>query len=66
MFWIVVIVLAGLSGFAFGWITVQSSTDRFTICLEKSKVRPAVEKLKHGADLVLTRGRQIFEHSRRS
>ena len=66
MFWIILLILTGLAGFAFGWITIQSSRERFTISLEKEKVRPTLEKLRCAVAGMLTRGRQLFEHSRHS
>jgi len=66
MFWIILLTLSGLAGLAFGWITVQSSSERITISLEKTRIRPVVATLKEGASGVLARGRQFFEHSRHS
>jgi hypothetical protein len=66
MFWIVMLIVAGLAGFAYGWITFQSTRERVTISFETAKIAPAVEKLKQTAAQVRTRGRDLFEHSRHS
>jgi len=66
MFWIVVFVLAGLAGFAFGWISFQSTRERLTISFEFEKARPVLEKVRHGAGEALARSRQLFQHSRNS
>jgi hypothetical protein len=66
MFWMVMLSIAGLAGFAFGWISFQSTRDRLTISFEFEKARPVLEKVRHGAGQALAKGRQLFEHSRHS
>ncbi len=63
MFWMVLLAIAGLSGFAFGWLSLQKTPDRVTISFETAKVGPAVEKLKQAASVALEKGREIL-HSR--
>jgi len=66
MFWMAMIILAGLAGFAFGWISVQSTRERLTISFEFDKARPVFEKVRHGAGEAVARSRQFFQHSRHS
>ncbi len=63
MFWMVMLTIAGLAGFAFGWITLQATPERVTISFETAKVRPAVERLKQAAGVAVEKGRE-FLHSR--
>ena len=61
MFWMVMLVIAGLAGFAFGWITRQATRERVTLSFETTKVRPAVEKLKQAAGVAVAKGREFLE-----
>ena len=65
MFWMVMLIIAGLAGIAFGWITFQTTAERVTISLETAKARPAVEKLKQATGAALAKGRELL-HSRHS
>ena len=66
MIWIVMLIVAGLAGLAFGWISIQKTSERVMISFETAKIAPAIEKLKHAAARKWTRGRHFFEHSRHS
>jgi hypothetical protein len=66
MVWIVIVISAGLAGFAFGWISFQKTRERVIISFEMAKIAPAVEKLKLAAARMRTRGRHFFERSRHS
>ena len=66
MFWMVIFILGGLAGFAFGWISIQSTRERLTVSFEIEKARPVLEKVRHGAGEALTKSRQLFQHSRHS
>ena len=61
MFWMVMLVISGLAGVAFGWITFQTSHERVTISFETAKVAPAVEKLKLAAGAALAKGRELLQ-----
>ena len=63
MFWIVMLIIAGLAGFACGWFTIQKTRERVIISIETGKIAPALRKLKQTAGRKLTRGRHVFEHS---
>jgi hypothetical protein len=66
MFVFLVLVVASLAAFAFGWISCQTTAERVIISFETAKITPAVRKLKQTAGRMLTRGRHFFEHSRHS
>lgn len=61
MFWMVMLVIAGLAGFAFGWITFQTTRERVTISFETEKARPVVERLKQAAGTALEKGRELLQ-----
>jgi hypothetical protein len=65
MFWMVMLIIAGLAGVAFEWVTFQKTNERVTVSFETAKVRPAVEKLKQATGAALAKGRELL-HSRHS
>ena len=66
MFWMAIFILAGLAGFAFGLITIQSTRERLSISFEIEKARPALEEVRHHAGEALAKSRELFQHSRHS
>jgi hypothetical protein len=66
MFWIVMLIIVGLAGFAFGWISFQRTRERVMISFELAKIVPAVEKLKQAVARMRTRGQHFIEHLRHS
>ena len=60
MFWIAMLVIVGLAGFAFGWISVATTRERVTISFETEKVRPVVAALKQAAGAALAKGRDFL------
>jgi hypothetical protein len=47
MFWIILFI-AGLAGFAYGWIVVRKSPERVTISLELAKITAVLRNVKEG------------------
>ena len=66
MFWIVILMMVGLAGFAFGWITVQRSRERIIVTLETAKVRPAIDRVKELGSRFLNPRHRNVDKSRHS
>jgi hypothetical protein len=46
MFWIVLLTIGLLAGFACDWVVVHSTAERITVSLELVKIVPAIRKAK--------------------
>jgi hypothetical protein len=66
MFWYVTTFVAILAAIAFGWISFQTTHERFTVSLEIGRIRPAMAWLKEAATHAREKGHNYFEHSRES
>jgi hypothetical protein len=66
MFLTVMLILAVLAGFAFGWLSMNASRERLSLSVEIERIRPAIDALKEAATGLFAKGKDIFEHSRDS
>jgi hypothetical protein len=66
MFLTVIVILAVLAWFAFGWLSMSASRERLTISLEIERLRPAIDTLRELATGLFAKSKEIFEHSRDS
>ena len=60
MLWIILFV-AVLAGFAYGWIVVRKSPERVTISFEVARIALALRKAKEGTIMALHGGRSVPE-----
>jgi uncharacterized membrane-anchored protein YhcB (DUF1043 family) len=66
MFLTVMLILAVLAGFAFGWLSMNASRERLTLSVEIERIRPAIDALKETTTGLFAKSKEIFEHSRDS
>jgi hypothetical protein len=66
MFLSVMTFLAVLAAIAFGFVSFQTTSERFTISFEIGKIWPAIAWLKEAASHLLEKRREYREHSRES